>query len=163
MAVHVHQHVPGEIEVDTSEVRYADSTAHDSIARVVGMVAAAVPTTIGLIALARINWDNGGLDAPAVSVAEMAFSPWLAIGTLVAGLLGLLAAASWDSDSKFGIGALFGCVGIAVLVANPEVQQVTMTDRMGWMHVIVGIALILAGMMVGQRWATTRTFRRHES
>ena len=39
----------------------------------------------------------------------MTFSPWIAIATFVAGLIGLGAAATWDRESKFGVGAIMVC------------------------------------------------------
>src|SRR5689334_21468933 len=77
------------------------------VVRVIAAIAAAVPTIIGLIALARVDWGNGGFDAAAVSSAGMTFTPAVALGTFVAGLLALIAACTYDRASKLIMGALF--------------------------------------------------------
>ncbi len=159
MALHTADQYPDEVVHDTSAVRYTDSAGRTSLARVLGLAAAAVPTIVGLIAVSRVNWDTG-LNAAAVAVADMSFGPWLAIGTLVAGLVGLLAASSWDSESKFAVGAIFACIGLAIILANPSIEEVTLSDQMGWMHLAVGAALVIAGALVGHRSATTRVFTR---
>jgi hypothetical protein len=162
MAVHVFRHHPVDSAGGTvTEVRSTDSSGRNIAARVLALVAAAVPTIVGLIALARISWGDQGLDAPAVSVAGMTFSPWIAIATLVAGLIGLGAAATWDRESKFGVGAIMVCGGIAIVAANPVVQQVTLTDRMGAMYILVGAVLVVAGLLAGRGWSTRRRVDRY--
>ena len=67
--------------VATTEYRSTDTL--NMVGRFVAVVAAAVPTIIGLIALAKFDWNGFGFDAPAVSVAGMAFRPWVAVATVV--------------------------------------------------------------------------------
>ena len=62
----------------------------------------------------------------------------------------------WDRESKLLVGALAACAGIVILLVNPTVQQIRLSDRMGWMWIAVGGVLIVAGLLAGQRVATTR-------
>jgi len=137
-----------------AESRAADTT--NMIGRFVAVVAAAVPTVIGLIALVQFDWSATGLDSPAVDVAGMAFRPWLAIGTLVLGLLALAAAASWDRESKLFIGAILVAVGLVLLIANPTIEDVAISDRTGWMFLLVGAVIALVGLLTGRAWSTRR-------
>jgi hypothetical protein len=129
------------------------------VGRFVAVVAAAVPTIIGAIALADIQWSPLGFDAPPVTVAGMVFRPWVAIATVVLGLLALAAAVSWDRESKVFMGALLVAVGIAIVVANPTVEGIVLVDRMGWMAIIVGGVLAVAGLVTGRAWASRRVRR----
>ncbi len=144
---------PGN-QVVADEYRSGDSL--NMVGRFVAVVAAAVPTVIGLIALAQLDWSGHGFDAPAVTVAGMAFRPWIAVGTVVLGILALAAAASWDRESKLFIGAILVAVGIAIVAANPTVEGVVLIDRMGWMAIIVGGVLALVGLVTGRSWASRR-------
>jgi hypothetical protein len=121
--------------------------------RFVAVVAAAVPTVIGLIALAKFTWSGvgaTGLDAPAVRVAGMWFRPWVAIATVVVGLIAMAAAASWDRQSKLFVGAILVAVGIAIVVANPTVEAIPLNNRMGWMAIIVGAVLAVVGLLTAR-------------
>src|SRR4051794_17580869 len=111
-----------------AESRAVDTT--NMIGRFVAVVAAAVPTLISLIALVQFDWSTTGFDSPAVTVAGMAFRPWLAIGVFVLGLMALSAAASWDRESKLFMGAIFVAIGIVVLAAKPTIEGVALSDRM---------------------------------
>lgn len=136
-----------------------DGTAVDTtnmIGRFVAVVAAAVPTLISLIALVQFDWSATGFDSPAVTVAGMAFRPWLAIGTLILGLLALAAAVSWDRESKLFIGAIFVAIGIVLLIASPTVEDVVLSSRMAWMFLIVGAVIALVGLVAGRSWASRR-------
>ncbi len=126
------------------------------IGRFVALVATAIPTIIGLIALAKFDWGGTGLDSVAVSVAGMWFRPWVAIATVVAGLFGLAAAASWDRQSKLFVGAIYVAAGVAILVANPTVESVLLNNRFGWMAIIVGAVLALVGLFTGRSWTAHR-------
>jgi hypothetical protein len=138
---------------------YHANDALNMVGRFVAVVAAAVPTIIGLIALAEINWSPLGMDAPAVTVAGMTFRPWVAIGTVVLGLLALAAAVSWDRESKLFMGAVLVAVGIAIVAATPTIEGIVLNSRMGWMAIIVGAVLAIVGLLVGQTWATRRVGR----
>lgn len=139
--------------------RTSDTHLLNLVARIVGIVAASVMTIIGLIAVAKIDWDPAGFDAPAVNVADMSFGPWIAIGTVVLGLLALVAAVSWDRESKLFMGAVLAAIGIAIVIANPTVDDVTLTDRMGWFALIVGAVLAAVGVIAGQSWVSRREVR----
>ncbi|MBI2704798.1 MAG: hypothetical protein HYX32_05855 [Actinobacteria bacterium] len=127
------------------------------IGRFIALVAAAVPTIIGLIALTQFDWTGTGFDSPAVNVAGMSFRPWLAIGTLILGVLAMAAASSWDRESRLFIGALFVAIGVVLFVANPIVEGVVLTNRMAWMFVLVGAVVGLIGLLTGRSWASRRT------
>lgn len=118
------------------------------VVRIIAAIAAAVPTIIGLIAVARVDWGNGAFDAAAVSSAGMTFTPVVALGTLVAGLLALVAACSWDRGSKLVMGALFVIAAIVIFAAHPSSRFVEVSDDMAWMYMIVGGVLILAGVVL---------------
>jgi hypothetical protein len=139
--------------------RYASSDALNLIGRFVAVVAAAVLTIIGLIALAKINWSPLGFSAPAVTVAGMIFRPWVAVATVVLGLLALAAAVSWDRESKLFMGAILVAVGIAIVVATPTVEGIPLNNRLGWLAIIVGGVLALVGVIAGQTWASRRVSR----
>ena len=125
--------------------------------RVVAAIAGAVPTVIGLIALVRIPWDNGGLEAPAVSVAGMTFTPTVAIGTTVLGLLALIAGTTRDRAGKLFVGGLLLCVGFVALIGQPNTRYVVLENAHGWLMVIVGAVLVVAAMLM-----SVGATRRHE-
>jgi hypothetical protein len=135
---------------------YRRSDIPNLVGRFISIVAGAVLTVIGLIALAQLDWSASGFDAPAVSVAGMTFRPWIAIATTLLGLLALAAGASRDRESKLFVGGLLVAVGIALLVANPTLEGVVITDRMGWIAIIVGGVLAVTGLVTGRAWVGRR-------
>jgi hypothetical protein len=138
----------------TATYRAAD--ALNVTVRVIAAVAAGVMTVIGLIALAKFNWSAQGMDAPAVRVAGMTFRPWIAIATTGLGLLALAASVSRSREAKLLMGAILLAVGIAVVIADPTLERVVLTDRLGWMSIVVGLVVVLAGLVVGQTWTSGR-------
>lgn len=134
-----------EIEEPAIDDRPATNTAN-MVGRFLAVVATAIPTVIGLMAIVQFDWSTTGLDSPAVTTAGMSFRPWLAIGTLIIGLVALAAAAGWDREYKLFIGALLVAIGLVVLSANPTIDDVVLGDRMGWMHLIAGAVLALTGL-----------------
>jgi hypothetical protein len=145
---------------DASVGTYRRGDAADALnvtVRVIAAVAAGVMTVIGLIALAKFNWSAQGLDAPAVRVAGMVFRPWIAIATTGLGVLALGASVSRNRESKLFMGAVLIAIGVAVVIADPTIERVVLTDRIGWMSIIVGLILAVAGLVVGQTWARRRT------
>ncbi len=122
--------------------------------RVVAAIAATVLLLFGLIALARIDWDNGGIDAAAVDVADVTFTPVMAIATAGAGLLALIAAATRDRATKIVVGALLIAVGVVAFVARPDSDQVILEDAHGWLAVMVGAVLVLAALAMS--WGARR-------
>lgn len=131
------------------------------IVRISAMAVAAVPTIIGLVALARLHWADFGMDAPVVAVADISFRPWIAIATTAIGVVCFVAAATWDRESKLVVGGLVAAAGIAVLLANPSIQQVALTDRLGWVFVAVGAVLVIAGLLIGSVWPNQHTRHAH--
>jgi hypothetical protein len=116
--------------------------------RIVAAIAGAVPTVIGLIAIARVAWDAAGFDAPAVSVAGMTSTPAMAVGTAILGFLAMVAGATRDRASKLVMGGILVCIGIVALIARPETRYVVFEDAYGWMMAIVGAVLIVAALLM---------------
>src|SRR5215831_20817269 len=88
--------------------------------RIVAAIGAAVLIIFSLVALARIDWSSNWMDAPAVQVGGVWFTPFVAIGFGVAGLLALLAAASSERDSKIVMGVLLVCAGVGAFIAKSD-------------------------------------------
>lgn len=150
-------------ETDVVDDRVVDSTsthepAVNGIARAVASIAAAVPLVIGIIALVRLDWGNG-FDAAPVSVAGMTFTPGVAIATTVIALIALAAAASADRASKLTVGVLLAAVGIALLLAGNGTNDWRLQDGHGWMALIVGAVLVVAGMLIRHGYAVRREVR----
>ena len=141
------------------EVTTKDASGLNVLARILGLVAAAVPTIVGLLAVADIDWSGNGFDAPAVTVAGIRFTPMVAVAVLAAGVVGLLAAAMRDRGSKLAVGAIYAVVGIVVVLANPVVQGVALSDRLGWMAILVGAVMVVSGMFAVQRTMVRREVR----
>jgi hypothetical protein len=116
--------------------------------RVLAAIAAAIPLIIGLVAVARVDWSNGGFDAPAVDVGGMTFTPGVAVGTAVLGVIALLAAASRDRASKLVMGAIFVCAAITIAIAQPANDNVILEDDHAWMFGLAGAALILIALLM---------------
>jgi len=134
------------------------TTTHDgrnSTARTLASVAAAVPIVWSIVALLRLDW-GAGLDAAAVDVAGLAFTPAVAIATLVVGLIALAAAAGADRASKLGIGALLACVGVAVLLAGSSRGDVALEAGHGWLALAVGVVLLGAGLTMRRGYGMRR-------
>jgi hypothetical protein len=134
-------------------------TTHDgwnTAVRVIAMAAAAVATVIGVIALFRIDWNNG-LDSPAVDVAGMIMTPKVAIVTVVAGIIALAAAASPERGSKLVVGAVLAIAGVAILlIGDADRLDLQVERRHGWLALIVGAVLVLAGMLMRNSWSARR-------
>jgi len=143
--------------VDQTTTR--DASALNVLARLLGLVAAAVPTIVGLIAVADIDWSGNGFDAPAVSVAGIRFTPAVAVAVLAAGVVGLIAAAVRDRGAKLVVGAIYAIAGVVVVMANPTVQDVPLSDRLGWMAILVGAVMIVSGLFAVQRTMVRREVR----
>jgi len=123
--------------------------------RVIAAVAAAVLIVFGVTALVRIDWDPGGFDAPAVQVADVTFTPVVAISAAAAGLLALLAAATSDRTSKIVVGALLVCAGIVAFIARPDdSSRVILEDAHGWLLIAAGGVLIVTA--VAMSWGASR-------
>ena len=122
--------------------------------RLVAAIAATVLLLFGLIGLARVDWDNGGIDAAAVEVADVTFTPVVAIAMAGAGLLALIAAATRDRATKIVVGALLIAVGVVSFVTTPDTDHVVLEDAHGWLAMIVGAVLVLAALAMS--WGARR-------
>ena len=120
------------------EVTTKDASGLNVMARVLALVAAAVPTIVGLLAVADIDWSGNGFDAPAVTVADIRFTPAVAVAVLAAGVIGLIAAATRDRASKLVVGRS---------TPSPHRDRARQPDRAGgsgrppgWMAILSGAA-----------------------
>ena len=141
----------------TTAYRHVDhvgSQDYSIVFRVIAAVAATALMLFGLIALARIDWDNGGWDAAAVQVADVTFTPIVAVATAAAGLLALLAAATGGRATKIVVGALLIAVGVVSFVATPDSDRVVLEDAHGWLAVGTGAVLVLATLAMS--WGSRR-------
>ncbi len=144
---------PAAVDERTS---YSTHDGWNTAVRVLAMAAAAVATVIGVIALFRIDWNNG-LDSRAVDVAGMIMTPKVAIVTVVAGIIALAAAASPDRSSKLVVGAVLAIAGVAILlIGDADRLNLQVERRHGWLALIVGAVLILAGMLMRRTWTARR-------
>lgn len=133
--------------------------AWNTAVRVAAMVAAAVPTVVGSIALLRIDWSES-LDSPGVQVNDLWFSPEIALLTAGLGLIALFVAASASSESKAGFGVFLAILGVAMIVLSDETDaELLLQDKHGWMMMVVGGALILSALVLRSGWVVRRTSR----
>lgn len=130
----------------------------NSALRVVGAVAGGVATVIGIVALIRINWNNGFDSAP-VDVAGMVFTPAIAIVTTVLGLIALAAGAAADRASKLAVGVVLACLGLGVLIAGDSRDNWNLERGHGWLALAVGAVLIVTGLLMRNYWETRRSVR----
>jgi hypothetical protein len=145
--------------------------AHDFtiVFRLLAAIAAGVLIMFSLIALARIDWGSEWMDAAPVQVADVTFTPIVAIAFGGAGLLALLAAASRDRTSKIVMGALLLCAGVVAFIAQSDsdrvilqdgraADRVILEDAHGWLLVAVGAALVIAALAMS--WSAERNVER---
>jgi hypothetical protein len=137
-------------------------SAHDgwnSTVRAVAAVVAGLAMVLGVVALFRVDWD-AGLDAAAVDVMGVGFTPMVAIVTVVASAIALVAAASPDRTSKIVVGAVLACAGIGILLASTANQaDLHVEDAHGWIALVVGAVLLLAGITLRSSWTSHRHVR----
>lgn len=127
--------------------------------RLIAVVAAAVMTTIGLIAVARMSWGDG-FDAAPVDVAGMTFTPEIAVTIAGAGLIALLVAALADRASKLVVGALLVIGGIVVMLADPSEPDWAFDDGQAWLAIGVGATLVVVALLMQAAWSTARRVHR---
>jgi hypothetical protein len=128
--------------------RRSGGYAFNAILRGLGVIASCVPLVIGLVACARIDWSVNGFDSPAVRVWHMTFTPWIAVGTAIAGVVGVAAAASAFRAPKLVVGAIFACAGVVVMIAQPSVDHVEVVYRYGVIALVVGVVLFVTGALM---------------
>jgi len=168
MALSHHPHRHETVERGTS---YADDTevlderrttrtgdGFNAAVRTVAALAGGVATVIGIVALIRIDW-NDGFDSFPVDVAGMAFTPAVAIATVILGVIALGAGAAADRSSKLVVGALLTCLGLGILIAGDSRSSLDVEAGHGWLALIVGVILIAAGLMLRNVWESRRSVR----
>ena len=126
--------------------------------RAVGAIAGGVATVIGIVALIRINWNNGFDSAPA-DVVGMLFTPAVAIATTVLGLIALAAGAAYDRTSKLVVGAILACVGLGILIAGTSRSDWDLESGHGWLSLAVGAVLVVTGLLMRRSYSMRRTVR----
>ncbi len=131
----------------SERVSSSDHAAWNSALRGLAVIAAAVPTVMAVIALIRIDW-TAGLDSAPVDVAGVAFTPWVAIGTLVAALVAMIAGGSADRASKVVVGAILACAGLGIVIAGSSRADLDLESAHGWIALAVGAVLVVAGLLM---------------
>jgi hypothetical protein len=146
----------GTYDDEVVEDRTSRSWDASIVFRLIAVVAAAVMTVIGLIAVAQISWGDG-FDAAAVDVAGIAFTPEVAVTVAAAGLVALVAAATADRASKLVVGALLVCAGVVVLATDTVTEpDWAFDDGLGWLAIGVGATLIVMAVLMQAAWSTHR-------
>jgi len=128
--------------------------------RVVGAIAGGVATVIGIIALIRINWNNGFDSAPA-EVIGLSFTPAIAIATTILGVIALAAGAAYDRASKLTVGVILACIGLGVLIAGNSRSKWHLQSGHGWLALVIGAVLVVTGLAM-RNWLSTRRSVRRE-
>jgi uncharacterized membrane protein HdeD (DUF308 family) len=78
----------------------------------------------------------------------MVFTPWIAVATIVGGVLALLAAAAPTREPKLVLGVIYACGGLAIMIAQPTIDHVTVYYRFGVMTFLVGLVLVGTGLLM---------------
>jgi hypothetical protein len=161
MAVH-HRPIDERVARDDAYVedtqRTRTSDASNAALRALAAVAGGVATVIGIVALVRINW-NDGLDSAPVDVAGMAFTPVVALATTVLGLIAIAAGVARDRSSKLAVGVVLACIGLGILIAGDSRADLDLETGHGWLALGVGAVLLLSGILLRHRWETRRSLR----
>ena len=126
--------------------------------RAVAAIAGAVAMVFGAVALIRIDWVDG-INSPAVRVADIVFTPRVAIATTALGLIALLAGATRGRTPKLVVGAILAAVGVAILIAGDTRGDWQLQSAHGWLALAVGAVLVLAGLLMRNYWVTHRSVR----
>jgi hypothetical protein len=134
------------------------------IFRVIGAIAAAVMTVIGLVAVAEVSWGDQGFDASAVNVAGLTFTPEVAVATAAAGVVALIAAAMWDVTSKLIVGVLLVAGGIVILLTDgiDTNGNWIFENGHGWLAIGVGTTLIVVAVLMQMVWTPTAEHRAND-
>lgn len=130
----------------------------NSVLRAVAALAGGVATVIGIVALIRIDWNDGLSSAP-VEVAGLSFSPGVAVAATLIGLVVLAVGASADRSSKLAVGAVLVCLGIAIVIAGERRSDFDLETAHGWFALIVGAVLLAAGLLMRNYWVSHRSVR----
>ena len=138
-------------EVPTQRYSESEPITTSVVPRVIGVAAGGVATVIGLIAVARVDWSNNGIHAPAVSVVSIPFKPVVALVTLGVGVIALIVGASRDRVSKLVLGVLLIAVGLAIHFGHTNAVKWYLGNRIAWLSGLVGAALVVSGLLLQPR------------
>jgi len=155
MALLHHQRDAVVDDAVVEEHRTANGAGVNAVLRAIGAIAGGVATVIGVVALLRIDWTSG-LDSAPVDVAGMVFTPVVAAATTVLGIAALAAGAARDRSSKLVVGALLGCLGLAILIAGDSRANWDLERGHGWLALAVGAVLLLTGLLLQNLWESRR-------
>ena len=155
-----HQREGERVDDGVVEERQTTRTGEgvNSALRAIGAIAGGAATVIGIVALIRVNWNNGFDSAP-VDVLGMMFTPAVAIVTTVLGLIALAAGAAADRASKLAVGVILVCIGLGVLIAGTSRANWDLERGHGWLALAVGAILVVTGLLMRNYWETRRSVR----
>jgi hypothetical protein len=134
------------------------------VASLIAVVAGAVTVILGIVATARIEWSgmtSAQLDEPMSEVMDMTFTPILAIGTIVLGLLLILVAATRAGTAEMVLGAILAAVGVAILAVEDVQASWNVQDRHGVLALGIGAVFVLAGLITDRGFHVRRSYTRH--
>jgi hypothetical protein len=127
-----------------------------TLARIIGLVTGAAVTILGIVALAKVDWQNAEIDRPLVAIQSMTFSPVVAGVTVAIGLVLILLAAARDGGTQVAFGAILAVLGVAILFADELHRSWSVTDRNGWLALGIGAITLLCGFLAHGRRAVVR-------
>ena len=91
--------------------------------------------------------DRAGLS----QAADMPFSPTTALFPSVLGFFLIGAAASHDSPARITLGAITAALGAAILLLEDVGTSWNVSDRHGWLALLVGGVFVVAGLLSERR------------
>jgi hypothetical protein len=139
----------GEVVVTDESVTRIDGVAQ--VARILALIVGAAITIVGVMALVRIEWDGAEADLPVVEVAEMPFTPAVAIATTAIGVVLIAVAAGRSADMRLAVGGLLGTLGLAILFLDELQSSWNVVERTGWLAIGTGVVFLLAGLLAEGR------------
>jgi len=146
----------GQVVADT---RVREHRMTLSPARIVGGIAGAILTLVGIVAIIDAGLD-GSLNEPVVEVLGLDMSAAVGIGFLVVGLLLLLAAATYGGGAAVGFfGVLLLLFGVFAVAISDDIRaDVGVGTDAGWFAIILG-AICLAASFIHSRTFGRRQVR----
>ena len=162
MVTEVIEHDQARDELVYEEVDRRDGPSQ--IASLLAVAAGAVVLVVGIVAAARIDWNgmtSDRLDEPLSSVMRMTFTPIMAIGTIVIGLVLILLAALRAGRGEIVVGTMLAAVGIAIVAVDDVQASWNVGDRHGYLALGVGLVFILAGLITDHGTHLRRSYSRH--
>lgn len=127
-----------------------------TLARIIGLVTGAAVTILGIVALAKVDWQNAEIDRPLVAIQNMLFSPVVAGVTVAIGLVLILLAAARDGSTQVAFGVVLAVLGAAILFSDELHRSWSVTDRNGWLALGIGAVTLLCGLLANGRRAYVR-------